>query len=629
MMTSIESYVRAGQVQLRKLLLRPEIRLGGKVTGLFFAGFLLSAASLRNTPQPLLLGLLLSAHGWAVPVLAAGGAAGYWLLWGSSGFAGLGWMLLGLPLGCLTERKEGLLLPASAALTVAATGLLLQLRLDFQTPIPAYLMQVLVGGCSVVLCRKVLARSDPVWDWIAEGCCVLALAQFSLFPGGNLGCIGAGMLGAWGSLPAGALAGLALDVTRVSVTPMTAVVCLAFLTRLLPWHQPWLSRLAPGVVYLAVMGLCGSWDVLPAIGLAIGGGLSVLLPAGVPIHRRRGSSGAAQVHLELMASCLSQTQQLLLETPVPPIDEAAILQRAQSRACGSCPLRRSCAQPPLEEKLLHVFLTDTASLRFPCKKPARMIAELRRAQEQLRTLQADRARRTEYRWAVVQQYRFLADYLREQADDLSGKSPLRQRFSPLVQVRSRAREADNGDRCTCFSGTQGRYFVLLCDGMGTGQAAAQESKTVSQLLRQMLSAGFPAEYALRSVNSLLALRGCSGGATMDLAEIRLDSGRGTVYKWGAAPSLVLRQNAAERIGTGTPPPGISVTEGRETVDRLSLRRGETLILLTDGVDGDEAIRCLQNAQTLSPEQLPDRILQSAARQPADDATVAAIRLVPA
>jgi stage II sporulation protein E len=179
-----------------------------------------------------------------------------------------------------------------------------------------------------------------------------------------------------------------------------------------------------------------------------------------------------------------------------------------------------------------------------------------------------------------------------------------------------------------FSGPGCKYYVLLCDGMGTGIGAAEDGSTVAGLLRRMLTAGFPPEHAFRSINSLLALRGQAGAATLDLAEIRLDSGRIALYKWGAAPSWVLRKKGAEKIGTATPPPGISVTEGRETVTRLSLGRGEVLILLSDGVEVGEILRRKGMAPDAPPGELAERLLELGCRDTADDATAAVIRLHP-
>ena len=164
--------------------------------------------------------------------------------------------------------------------------------------------------------------------------------------------------------------------------------------------------------------------------------------------------------------------------------------------------------------------------------------------------------------------------------------------------------------------------------MGTGMGAAQEGQSAASLLQQMLSAGFPAEFALRSLNSLLVLRGRAGAVTMDLAEILLDSGRAAVYKWGAAPSYLIRDNEAEKIGTATPPPGLSVTDGRETVERLSLRRGEVLIMVSDGVAGEEALRRIGRISAQPPGELAAKILQYGAQGAEDDATVAAVTLLP-
>jgi hypothetical protein len=335
------------------------------------------------------------------------------------------------------------------------------------------------------------------------------------------------------------------------------------------------------------------------------------------------------VRLELMAGVLAQTQQLLVESPGAPVDEEAVLIRARERACGGCPCRKTCRDrvEALPRQLLHRPMMDTTSLPLSCKKPGRLILELRRTQEQYRSLRADRQRQREYRMAVVQQYWFLGEYLQQQADLLPRRTPRqRPRFIPEVTVRAAGREAANGDRCACFMGTGCRYYMVLCDGMGTGLGAAQEGQSALSLLRQMLTAGFPAEYALRSINALLVLRGRAAAVTMDLLEIQLDSGRATVYKWGAAPSWVLRSDCAEKIGTATPPPGLSVTEGRETVERLSLRRGEMLILVSDGVGVEDALGRIRGFSALPPGEVAARLLKFGGENREDDATVAAVRL---
>lgn len=636
MMVSIESYVRRGRGILRRLAVDPRARLAGKIGAYFAGGLVLSAASLAASAQPLVMGLLLAMSGWQAAVLTLGGCAGYLLFWGKAAVQALVWLGAGLPVALILNRRKitedvPLLMPAIAALVISASGLAFQIFLEDTTPVGVYLLRVLLAAATTRLFVLVLERRDPMADWLGAGIFVLALAQIAPIPKVSLGYIAGGLLAAGSAFPAAALAGLALDLAQITKVPMTAVLCLGYLTRMLPWKERLLRFGSPGVVYLLVMGLCGIRDPVPAVGLAIGGGLAAFLPQAPELHHRRGETGLAQVRLELMAGVMSQTQQLLLEGSDCPIDESALLARAQERCCGSCPCRKTCRErlSPLPTSLLHRPLVDQFSLNIPCKKPARLVLELRRSQEQLRSLKADRDRREEYRWAMVQQYRFLSHYLQMQADQLPRRGEkIRQHFSPEVAVCSAARESANGDRCLTFAGTGGRYYILLCDGMGTGLGAAQEGQTAASMLRQMLSAGFPAEYALRSVNSLLVLRGRAGATTMDLAEIRLDTGRGSLYKWGAVPSWLLRDGMTEKIGTAGPPPGLSVTDGRETVERLSLSRGEVLILTSDGVDGEDALRHISEASAQPPGELAAKLLELGCRELEDDATVAVVRLVP-
>ena len=351
---------------------------------------------------------------------------------------------------------------------------------------------------------------------------------------------------------------------------------------------------------------------------------------GEPVIPKKGAVAAAQVRLEIASGVLSQAQQLLLTAPPEAVDEEALLARTRERACGGCPNRKGCGETALlTRELLHRSLTDTGSLHLACKKPNRLLLELRRSQEQLRLLRSSQNKRQECRQAVIQQYRFLSAYLRQTADGLTaGGDRLQLRFKAEAQIATAGKEPANGDRCQAFHGTGGKYYVLLCDGMGTGMGAAQEGDSALKMLRQMLTAGFPAEYALQSINSLCCLRGRAGAATVDLAEVYLDTGKAVVYKWGAVPSVLLRGTNAEKIGTAGPPPGLEITKVRETVDRLSLRRGETLILMSDGVDGEAVMRCGWIGPGEPLGEYAANLLAVCRSDTGDDATVAVIRLHP-
>ena len=603
----------------------------------FGCGFVLSAASLAQRCQPFAMGLLCAVTGTQALITALGAGIGYLLFWGSAGYQGLLWLGLALPVALILGPRQivhesVLLMSSIAALIVSASGLFFQLFLQDTTPVMAYLLRIFTGAVSARLFYVVRDRRDCVVDWLAEGIAVLALAQIVPFPGFSLGYVAAGLLAAGGSLPAAALAGLALDLSQVTSTPMTGILSLAYFSRMLPYGRKWISCAAPAAVYIIVMNLGGFTDFHPVWGLALGGLGAALLPPKPELRHRRGETGTAQVRLELMAGVLAQTQQLLVESPEIPVDEEAVLARAQARACGGCPCRKTCRErlEMLPQQLLHRPLTDTTSLPLSCKKPGRLILELRRGQEQLRSIRADRDRQAEYRAALVQQYQFLSLFMQQLADQLPRRAEkLRQNFQPEIAVESSARENTNGDRCIWFVGTQCRYYVLLCDGMGTGIGAAQEGQDTASLLRQMLSAGFPAEHALNSLNSLLTLQGNGGAVSVDLAEISLESGIVHIYKWGAAPSWVFTRRGTEKIGTATPPPGISVEESHMAVRKLSLRRGEVLALVSDGVNG-ALLGEMPDVPVDAPlKALAVQILETCAAGEEDDATAALIRLRPA
>ena len=633
MMVALGIYVRRWQRTLRRWMLSPRFHAFAQTAAYILSGFLLSAASLGNTAQPLTLGLLCAVSGWPAVLIAAGGMAGYMLFWGSAGTQGVLWLCLGLSAAVMLGGRSFLrtmpvLVPALSGVITAVSGVVFQLLFRENVPMLMYFLRIGLAILSTLLFTAILEKRDPVIEWLVCGVAVLALAQVIPIPYLGFGYIAAGILAATGAFPAAALAGLALDLAQITPTPMTAVLCLAYMLRLIPGLKKGAICIAGGLVYVTVMLLCGKYDLQPLPGLLIGGFVAYWIPGKGGLSHRRGETGFAQVRLEMASSVLSETQRLLLDVEEYPIDEEAIVAKAVDRACNGCPYRNKCKDQgqKLPTDLLHKPLGNGAGLPTTCRKSGRLLQELRRGQEQLRAIRADRDRREEYRAAVTQQYRFLSEYLQDLSDTLAQRTdPPKQFYQPEMAVCSAAKEGMNGDRCLVFAGVECRYYILICDGMGTGAEAARDGKVMGNMLKKLLCAGYPPEFALRSVNSLCALLDRAGAVTIDLAELRLDTGKATLYKWGAAPSYLICKGAAIKIGTATPPPGLSVTECRETVEQLSLRRGEMLILLSDGAEREGSLlQCLEDAAQ-PPGELAAKIL-SCSEGRVDDATVAVVRL---
>lgn len=633
---TISSYIRRGQHSLKALALDPRIHNGSRAVTQVLSGLVLSAAGLGGAPQSIALGLICASAGMQALLVSVGSAVGYWLFWGNAGLQGQMWTVLGLFCAATLgdrriSREVPLLLPSLAGLIVSGSGVLFQIWLGDDTSIPIYLLRVAMGASTAWLFQIVRQRRDPIADWLACALVVLALARFRLTPYLNLGAVAAGALASAGAFPAAALAGLALDLSGTAAAPMTAVLCLAYFSRMIPRQPGWMCYLMPASMYIIVAWLCGVHDLRPLPALLLGGGLGHFLPPQGKLSHRRGETGVAQVRLEITAGVFSQMEQLLLEVHEPPIDESALIQRAAERACGTCANRKNCrdreAMAQMQPLLLHRPLFTDRDFPLSCRKTGRVVNEVRRAQEQLRNLRASRERIQECRAAVVQQYQFMADYLMELSDSVAQRltEPV-QHYSVEVAVYANRLEADNGDRCIWFMGTGCKYYVLMCDGMGTGLGAVNEGKMAAGLLKKLLCAGFPAKYALRTLNSLCVLRDRSGAVTADLAEICLDSGKATLYKWGAAPSYLLHRGSAEKIGTAGPPPGLSLTDQRETVTQLSLRRGEWLVMLSDGVDGEGSLRGWAEVPSASPGELATQLLSGTDGERGDDATAAVVRL---
>ena len=226
--------------------------------------------------------------------------------------------------------------------------------------------------------------------------------------------------------------------------------------------------------------------------------------------------------------------------------------------------------------------------------------------------------------ALVQQYGFLSDALRELADRLPMLQRVVSRRRVQVSARSRGKHRADGDRVIAFSAPCGKFYVLLCDGMGTGSEAARQSRETVGLIRQMLQAGLAPGAALGSVNSQLALTGRGGAVTVDLAELNPESGKVWLYKWGAQPSWLLRRHRGSPVGASGPPPGLGVAQGRESVSHVTLQPTDTLVLISDGILPNPNQWSAFAADT-PPSALAELILKSATP---DDATAVVIRMPP-
>jgi len=225
------------------------------------------------------------------------------------------------------------------------------------------------------------------------------------------------------------------------------------------------------------------------------------------------------------------------------------------------------------------------------------------------------------------------------ADSQRGHARLAQR-EPLMAVAGvagadRQGQSISGDAGVWFKDDAGTLNFLLCDGMGSGSAAREDSENALRLLEKFLRAGLPPEEALTTVGEALALRGEEEGGftTVDLLQIDLFSGKSAVYKLGAAPTYLRRGGGVERLCGESLPAGVAAGElSVPDAFELSLDAGDCVLLVSDGVTTGKDDRWLRKLLSefdgLSPQALAAQVLQESDLRSGsgDDRTVIAIKL---
>ncbi len=131
--------------------------------------------------------------------------------------------------------------------------------------------------------------------------------------------------------------------------------------------------------------------------------------------------------------------------------------------------------------------------------------------------------------------------------------------------------------------SDGRYIIILSDGMGKGEAAAVESSLAVKTLANLIEAGFDIEIALRTLNSILLLKSEEEiFSTIDIGIFNRNSGRFKLYKVGAASTFVKRGDRVDTVKMAALPMGI-VDGLKIDFVSLKLQPGDQIIMVSDGI----------------------------------------------
>lgn len=191
----------------------------------------------------------------------------------------------------------------------------------------------------------------------------------------------------------------------------------------------------------------------------------------------------------------------------------------------------------------------------------------------------------------------------------------------------------SGDKGAYFKTDEGILYVILSDGMGSGNQAAKYSSDAVRILERFLRSGVAPETAVRMLNDLMLLKNedDTGCATVDLICLNLFTGSARMFKYGAAPSYLKHGKSVRRVkgrslaaGLGLPP--------HDAPDQLKmeLKPGTAAVIVSDGVaaGADDAWLCetISSFEGDEPKKLAGAIVDAAVAKNGaeDDMTVITI-----
>ena len=201
---------------------------------------------------------------------------------------------------------------------------------------------------------------------------------------------------------------------------------------------------------------------------------------------------------------------------------------------------------------------------------------------------------------------------------------------------AKAGENVSGDNYSFMELSSGELFMILADGMGSGESAYRDSGSFLEVLECMMEAGFEKKSALRMLNTLFVMNfDGQTFTTLDMVSLDLHTGVCEFIKSGAAATFIKRSTRVDTISSEALPVGVDM-EAESDVAVARLEEGDMVIMVSDGViDGFDREQAnienlIENMDSQNPNDVANQILMHAlagsAREAADDMSVLAAGL---
>ena len=450
----------------------------------------------------------------------------------------------------------------------------------------------------------------------------------------------------------GVCAGLSLDASLMTGgTWVLTITSGALAGTCISRQHKWMRTVLAVTGMLAAMLYLDSVSLQSLANVGIGVLLSLILPGTMIVGREESaieqSSALVEQQLSYGETALHRLYAAIGLDPEQKAQQERerIFDKAANKVCRQCTRYSVCWERNAQDtyqtmrSVLGVILERGEAQRedFPpefsqeCRHMEGLLVALNQELGSIACRSQFRNRNEENRMIASRTLLHMSELLEENARQLrSVQITPQEAYTVKIGVAAQGRRGAriSGDRGVCFHTDNGRLYAILCDGMGTGQDAAQESTTAVDTLSDLIQAGMQPDHAMEFLNDMYILRDTGCFSTMDVLELSLITGQGTLYKWGAAPSYVKSGKIVKKLGTAAPPPGLGVgsTSGAEVI-RLSLWGGDMLVLVSDGVVREETEDLLRSYDGENVKELASLLTaQAEAAGGEDDMTAAVLRL---
>ncbi len=190
----------------------------------------------------------------------------------------------------------------------------------------------------------------------------------------------------------------------------------------------------------------------------------------------------------------------------------------------------------------------------------------------------------------------------------------------------------SGDSHVAVPLKDGRFLLMLCDGMGSGETAYRESAAAVSLVENFFKAGFDDSVIFDTINRLLQLKGSDEVfTTVDLCVLDLKSGSAKFTKIGAESSYLVNSEGLIEVSPGSLPMGI-IDEVKPVSAAHTFSEGDMIVMMSDGVADEiqgDAVEWFSDIDMTDAQSAADAIIDKAlnGQPPRDDMTVMVTRLV--